>query len=88
MKEVYGTAKNISFTANDDGKLIPTIEVIVVVSEPQYGPDDNGDVEKFRVTDTLRFGTTPQGLRVLAQQFTEWANEAEALLNKATTQPT
>lgn len=88
MKEVYGTARNISFAADEDGKLTPTIETIIVVSEPQYGPNGNGEVEKFRVTDTLRFGTTPQGLRILAQQFTEWADEAEALLNKATTQPT
>lgn len=83
MKEMEGTARNISLVATDDD-LVTSIETIIVVSEPSYGLNDEGELEKFRTTDVLRFATSSKGLRLLAMQLNGWADEADALLKKAT----
>jgi len=80
MKELMGTARNI-FAVIQDGKAIPTIEVIFMVVEPQFHIDAGGELIRSRVPETLRFTTTPAGLRKVMADFGELADEAEEILD-------
>ena len=87
MKEICGAARNLYLVANEAGELKPMIEGILMVSEPTFVPAEE-EVKKVRLMDTLRFHTTPDGLRQIAEQFDAWADEADALQKKTTVQPT
>lgn len=75
MKELAGTARNLSLVKDSQ---CPTIEVVLAVSEPTYRVDVTGTLVKQRDTiETLRFTSTPAGLRTLASDCITWAAEAE-----------
>ena len=82
MKEAHGSARNLYFVPDENGKLLPMIEAIIIVSEPKFGVSEEGQTERYRVMDTLRFHTSPDGLRKLAEQFEGWADEIDELCKK------
>lgn len=78
MKEVICTARNLMIVPDEDLTMRPMVEAIVVVSEPQFRFDRGGQLANERHTETIRFSTTPEALRKMAQSFSDWADEAEA----------
>jgi hypothetical protein len=83
VKELHSVACNFSALPQEEGGFRPLIEAILIVSEPKYSIDEAGDQFKRRSIDALRFTTSPAGLRLLAKNFIEWADEAEQLVAKA-----
>jgi hypothetical protein len=83
MKEGIGAAANFYLTPV--GKpypappFAPTIEAVVNVTEPRYTVDAAGELVRQRAADQVRFHTTPDGLRMLAGHFNEWADAAEKM---------
>lgn len=66
MKEYIGHASNVSLLYFDETqKLQPSVELIVIVSEPQFQIDPTGCLVKLRTTETLRFSLGPNGLNAL-----------------------
>jgi hypothetical protein len=47
------------------------------VSENFFRIDADGTPERCREPETLRFGTTPDGMRQIAESMNRWADEAE-----------
>ncbi len=74
MKELTAMARNLALVKDSQ---FPTTEVIIVVTEPTFHIDVSGAVVKHREVETFRFGATPAGLRAMASDFSEWAEEAE-----------
>jgi acetoacetate decarboxylase len=58
--------------ATDKGRLIATVELVLLVSEPKYLSDPSGFVKTRSVTD-IRFATGAKGLRSLAKELAELA---------------
>lgn len=79
MKEIAMTARNIMLSCPDQGDPSPMIEAILVVSEPTFRIDQGGGIIRQRELETVRFHSTPNGLRKVAIAFAEWADEAEAI---------
>jgi len=80
MKELLGNARNHFVSQSEDGsKLRPMTEVALILTEPVFACDAAGSLVRSRATETIRFATTPHGLRILAKQFTEYAAELDAL---------
>lgn len=44
---------------------------------------DGGNIERFRVPETLRFASTPGGLRKIAKSLITWPDEADEAAVKA-----
>jgi hypothetical protein len=57
----------------------PMVEVALIVSEPQYTVDAAGQSVRHRTMDTMRFHTSPEGLRDLAKYLGKWADDAEKM---------
>ena len=83
MKEVMATARNIHFTLNGD-KAVCVVEAVVSVSESSYQGNAVGELKQVRIPETLRFGTSPAGMRVIAKSLNEWADEADKACEKIT----
>ena len=79
-----GTARNLFLVPDPDGAMRPMMEIIVIVTEPKYNATKNG-LEIRRVSSTMRFQAAPNTLRNIAIQFANWADEADALLEKKPT---
>lgn len=77
MNEVIGTARNIVYVLDQDNKIVPQIETVLIVSQPVYGISKDTGLTKFFETDTVRFSASPEGLRNLANILIVWAQEAE-----------
>lgn len=77
MKEIAGTARNLMFSVDQAGHVIPMVEVILVVSEPVFRPDGGGGLARLRESETIRFSTSADGLRAVARDFGAWADEIE-----------
>jgi hypothetical protein len=84
MKEAMGTARNLSLVPAPDGTMRPMVETIVILTEPKYNVTKEG-LESRRVTSTIRFQAAPDTLRNMSIQFANWADEADALLEKKPT---
>ena len=80
MKELLGTARNIYAVVGPDNKMLPTIEVILIATEPQFTVDASGAVVRTSVPASFRITTTPGGLRSVAKDFLKWADDAEEVL--------
>ena len=65
------------FYRKHEGAFEPSIEGILLVSEPIYRVDAAGQMIRERTVETLRFSTTVKGIRDLAAQFLQWAETAE-----------
>lgn len=83
MKEVTLVTANVWARAHVDAErnveIRPEAEVCLVVSEPTYNLSNTGDTVKVRASESYRFLASAAGLRHLAEQFLEFAHEAEEL---------
>ena len=78
MKEILTINANFhAVWAEGTKKLLPQVEVILVMSEPSYTVDGVGDVIRQRTTSQVRFSANPKLLRKLAESFVKLADEAE-----------
>jgi hypothetical protein len=80
MKELVATASNLFYTRNEDGAFTPSVEMMIIVSEPQYSVNMKGDeikVVKRRETKTLRFNCTPASLGLLLQSAVDVMEEIQ-----------
>lgn len=87
MKECVYTSANIVCPING-GKIAAGIEVIVVLSEPQYTVTDTekdgvAELDRVRTTESIRFVTTADGAREMAKSLNHYADEAEQQLAEA-----
>lgn len=82
MKEVLSTARNITLVV-DGNHVLPVVEAVITVTEPHFRADGSGNIERFRVPETLRFSSAPDGLRVIAKSMERWADEADEAAKKA-----
>lgn len=81
-KEVINLAANFYLVGgggSDKGPFRPMVEVALVTTEPEYAFDPGGQMVRTRTPETVRFHTTPDGLRELALSFANWADKAEAM---------
>ena len=85
MNELIGHTANMSLI-EAKGKLVATVELVLLVSEPKYQSDPAGFVKTRSVSD-FRFATSAKGLKEMAKQFQELANEAEELEERASLKP-
>ena len=78
MKELSGTARNCYCTVDDDGALKPQVELVIIVSEPQWriGADD---MIRERVSETVRLSTNQKGVKLLLKALMEADKELEKL---------
>lgn len=68
MKELVATAHNLFYTRNADGKFEPSIELILIMSEPEYLVIDKSESIKLkqrRITETSRVVCSPGALGLL-----------------------
>lgn len=79
MKEIACTARNLMVVSTEES-YSPMIEVILVLTEPNYRFNKKGELVKRRDPETIRFSTSPDGLREIAKNFNQWANDAEEIL--------
>lgn len=80
MKELLTISSNFMGAWTEDKKLLPQVEVILVMSEPSYTVDAVGEVVRQRETSQCRFSASPKVLYKLAEAMTKLAAEAEALV--------
>lgn len=76
MREIATVSGNVCFLPTGDGEVKPTVEVILIYSEPIYVADLSG-VTKARGVDSFRFVGTAKALRQLAKSLNNLADEAE-----------
>jgi hypothetical protein len=90
MKELLTISSNFMGAWTEDKKLLPQVEVILVLSEPAYTVDAVGEVVRQRETSQCRFSASPKMLYKLADVLTKLGAEAEGLVtpNIVATQPT
>lgn len=77
MKVLSGTARNYYCTA-DDGELKPQVELVLIVSEPQWRVGVDGIIRE-RASETLRLSTNQKGVKLLLKALTEADEELEKL---------
>lgn len=80
MKELVGSARNLFYVRNADGTFTPSIELILVTSEPVYDARIEGDevhLSPRRETQTLRIGCSPGSLRLLLKTAVDVLEEIE-----------
>lgn len=80
MKELLTISSNFLAAWTEEKKLLPQVEVILVMSEPAYSVDAVGEVVCQRETSQVRFSASPKVLRKLSEAMTKLADEAETLV--------
>lgn len=78
MKELSGTARNYYCTVDDNGALKPQVELVIIVSEPQWRIAAD-DIIRERISETLRLSTNQKGVKLLLQALMEADKELEKL---------
>lgn len=86
MNELIGHSANVMLAETTKGKLIATVELVLLVSEPKYQSDPTGFVKTRSITD-IRFATGAKGLRGLAKELGDLADDAEELEDRASLKP-
>lgn len=76
MKEITCIASN-SLALFADGKLEPSAEIALVLSEVEYRVAVDGQVIRERAAQTVRFAASPAGLRKLAEKLSQAADDTE-----------
>lgn len=89
MKEITSTTANfLARIPLDQGeRLVPEIEIGLVVSEVGYRLGNTGQLKKERVAETVRFVVSAENLRKLAKTLGSYADEAETALSEALRDP-
>lgn len=83
MKQLVAFAANhCAAYGKDIAEILPQVEVIVVVAEPEYTFDETGDVIRQRKVSQCRFVCSPDQLRGAAKSLGKWADEAEEYSEK------
>jgi len=82
MNELIGNSANVMLAETEKGRLIATVELVLLVSEPKYQSDPSGFVKTRLITD-IRFATSAKGLRALAREMENLANDAVELEDRA-----
>ena len=82
MNELIGHSANVMLAETEKGRLISTVELVLLVSEPKYQSDPSGFVKTRSISD-VRFSTSQKGLRALARELEELANDAAELEDRA-----
>lgn len=77
MKQLVGSAVNVSLTVSDtSATLEPSLEVVLVYSEATYVPSVLG-VRNEQTLGCFRFVGSVEALRKLAKNLDEFADEAQ-----------
>ena len=80
MQEALAVNANyFALFSEKDGRLLPQVECVLILSEPEYSMDAAGDLIRHRSTSQCRFSASPGMLRKMAESFNLMANEADAL---------
>ena len=80
MKELLTISANFVATWTEDKKLLPQVEVTLVMAEPAYSVDAAGEVVRQRETSQCRFSASPRLLRKTAEHLRALADQAEEFL--------
>jgi hypothetical protein len=67
--------------------MVPQVEIVVICHKPMWGVNDENNLTKYGDIETVRFASSPDGLRMLAKSLLEYAAEADALFGPATMAP-
>ena len=78
MKELSGTTRNFVLVKDEDGNFHPSIELIFVVSEPNYH-FSVGEMVKDRIPETIRISTNKNGIKKIIEQLKEAEKEFDVL---------
>jgi hypothetical protein len=81
MKELSGTARNFAIV-KDEGEYHATVELILVVSEPQYR-FTVGEMVRERIPETIRFTTNHGGVKRLIERLKEIDEEFDTVEREA-----
>jgi hypothetical protein len=76
VKQLIATACNLN-AAIVGGEALPQVEVVLVTTEPHYTADAAGTLIRRGETESYRFLASPSGLRKLARDLVEWADDVE-----------
>jgi hypothetical protein len=82
MRELCGNARNEFFVIGDDGELIPSAEIVIMTSQPEFVFAPGGGLTRTRGMSEFRFCAQPKGLRELAAFLTEAADDLDKHLAK------
>ena len=85
MKSIVATAGNTFFGLGEDDELESIIELVVHASEPR-GEYAGRKFSSVDTLETLRFVASADGLRHIAKQLVEYADAADAMLEKIKSQ--
>jgi hypothetical protein len=77
-KEFTGSAHNEFLIVGDNGTLIPSAEVILMLSEPSFSYAPGGGMVQSRVMSEVRFAACSARLRNLAKALDEVADSLDA----------
>ncbi len=77
MKELASFNANIFGVLESDDTLRPSVEIVIILSEPGYKPSaDSAQFEKHRDFSTFRFCASPIALVAMADAMHELAVKA------------
>ena len=83
MNELASISSNLHAIYDEQYRLSPSAEVVLIMTEPAYTIDASG-VVKSRNVITTRFSAGPTLLRLIAKALNEIADQSEEALTKAT----
>jgi hypothetical protein len=81
MKELSGTARNYALVKTDDA-FSPVVELIFIVSEPQYR-FSVGEMVRERTPETIRISTNHGGVKRLIELLMECDKDFDELERQA-----
>ena len=81
MKELSGTARNFAIV-KDEGEYHATVELILIVSEPQYR-FSVGEMVRERMPETIRITTNHGGVKRLIERLKEIDEEFDTVEREA-----
>lgn len=83
MNELASISSNLLAIYDEKDRLIPSAEIVLIMTEPAYTIDASGGVKSRNVV-TTRFSAGPTLLRLIATAMNNIADQAEEALTKAT----
>lgn len=77
MKEILAVNANYHATISDGGKMEPSVEIILIASEPSYSFDPSGHCIRSRSVEPFRFASSPKQLRDMSEKLAAIAEQCE-----------